>query len=173
VEGAMAMSAHITIRRATVDDAEALSRFADEIADEGIDTVSGQRFTVEQERAFLAQANANGRAFFLMALDGPRQVGLLHLSAHEKPHYRHVGRLAMTVARQYRGKGIGRRLIEAAIHETKAWPGFCRIELVVTPWNVPAIKLYRSMGFEQEGVMRKSAKLRTAPHDMILMALVS
>ncbi|MDE2135743.1 MAG: GNAT family N-acetyltransferase [Alphaproteobacteria bacterium] len=156
----------------TTDDAEALSRFTDEIADEGIDTVSGQRYTVEQEREFLEQTNAKERSFFLAALDGPRVVGLLNLRVEDKPHYRHAGHLGMAVTRQYRHIGIGRRLLETAIHETEGWPGFCRIELIVTPWNAPAIKLYRSMGFVQEGIIRKAAKLRTAPHDMILMALV-
>lgn len=166
------MSSGIRIRRATIDDAEALSRFTDEIADEGIDTVSGQRYTVEQERAFLEQTNTQERSFFLAALDDPRVVGLLSLRVDEKPHYRHAGHLGMAVVQRYRNLGIGRRLLETTIHETKAWPGFCRIELIVAPWNAPAIKLYRSMGFVQEGIMRKCANLRTAPHDMILMALV-
>lgn len=166
------MSTGIVVRRATIADAEALSRLADELADEGIDTISGQRFTVDQERECLKQVAANERAFFLIAVDGGRAVGHLHLAAEEKPHYRHAGRLGMAVARQYRQMGIGRRLLETAIQEAKGWPGFCRIELIVAPWNAPAIKLYRSMGFIQEGVLRKRAKLRTAPHDMILMALV-
>ncbi len=166
------MSTGIVIRRATIDDAEALARFADELADEGIDTISGQRFTVDQERANLEKTNAQERAFFLVALDGPRMVGHLHLAAEEKPHYRHAGRLGMAVARPYRNRGIGRRRLQAAIDETKCWPGFCRIELIVAPWNAPAIKLYQSMGFVQEGVLRKRAKLRASPHDMILMALV-
>jgi ribosomal protein S18 acetylase RimI-like enzyme len=166
------VSTGIIIRRATIDDAEALSRFTHEIADEGIDTVSGQRHTVDQERASLEQTNAEERAFFLIALDGPRIVGLLNLRGEKKPHYRHAGRLGMAVARPYRRMGIGRRLLETAIQETKGWPGFCRMELIVAPWNAPAIELYRSMGFVQEGIMRKGANLRTAPHDMILMALV-
>ena len=166
------MSTGIIIRRATIDDAEALSRFTNEIADEAIDTVSGQRYSAAQEREILEQTKAKERTFFLMALDGTRVVGLLSLSAEEKQHYRHAARLGMAVVQQYRQQGIGRRLLETAIQETKGWPGFCRIELIVTPWNAPAIQLYRSMGFVQEGILRKGANLRGAPHDMILMALV-
>lgn len=166
------MSADIVIRRATIEDANALSRLAGELADEGVDTISGQRITVAQEHTYLQETNAKERAFVLVAADGPRIVGHLHLAAEEKPHYRHAGRLGMAVARPYRRMGIGRRPLETAIAETKIWPGFCRIELIVAPWNEPAITLYRSMGFVQEGLLRKRAKLRAAPHDMILMALV-
>jgi len=73
---------------------------------------------------------------------------------------------------RYRRKGIGRRLLAAAIQQAKQWPGFCRIELDVVPWNVAAIRLYESAGFVHEGTRRKAANYRDAPHDVLMMALV-
>ncbi|MCH8858152.1 MAG: GNAT family N-acetyltransferase, partial [Proteobacteria bacterium] len=65
-----------------------------------------------------------------------------------------------------------RKLLATAICESKAWPGFCRLELDVVPSNEPAIHLYDSMGFVREGTKRKAAKYHGKPVDLILMALV-
>jgi [ribosomal protein S18]-alanine N-acetyltransferase len=60
--------------------------------------------------------------------------------------------LGMWLLPEWRGKGHGRTLMEAAL---EARPGDAhKIELEVFPDNQAAIALYRSMGFEQEGVRR-------------------
>lgn len=163
---------NIVIRRATIDDAEALSNFTDILADEQLDTIAGLRFSPEEERDFLQKASDKERAFVLIALDGMRIVGMLNLSAAIELHYCHAARLGMSVLAPYRRKGTGRKLMETAIGESKAWPGFCRIELDIVPWNEPAIRLYDSLGFVREGMKRKAAKYHGKPVDLILMALV-
>jgi hypothetical protein len=40
----------------------------------------------------------------------------------------------------------------------KGWPGFCRIELDVVPWNTPGIRLYEPFGFAHEGRKRKATR---------------
>ena len=51
------------------------------------------------------------------------------------------------------------------------WPGVCRLELEVVPWNLPAIGLYRSLDFVVEGTKSKAINLRGQPEDLIMMAL--
>jgi RimJ/RimL family protein N-acetyltransferase len=163
---------NIIIRHGAVEDAEILSVFMNRLADEPLDTVSRQRYTAEEERDFLQKAADKECAFFLLALHGPGVVGVLDLWAGEKQYERHAGRLGVSVLQPYRRRGIARRLLQAAITEAKDWPGFCRIELDVVPWNTPAIRLYRSFGFAHEGRKRKAVDLRGKPEDMLLMALV-
>jgi putative acetyltransferase len=144
----------------------------DLLADERLDTISGRRFTPEQEREFLQKAAAQERAVILLALDGPAVVGVLDLWAGSNPFDRHTGRLGMSVLKGYRRTGIGRKLLNALIMETKVQPDFCRIELEVVSWNIPAIRLYESSGFKTEGTKRKAVDLRGKPEDTIIMALV-
>ena len=165
-------ASNIVIRRAAVDDAEALSNFMNVLADETLDTIPGLRLTPEEERELLQKASDKERAFALLALDGTHIVGTLGLWAEEEPHVRHGGRLGMSVLAPYRRKGTGRKLLKTAIRESKAWPGFCRVELDVVLWNEPAIHLYGSLGFVREGIKRKAVKYHGKPDDMILMALV-
>ena len=142
------------------------------LADENLDTVSGIRPTTAEEVEFVEKAAKNGRAFFLIALDADEVIGVLDLWAGEKPINRHAGQLGTSVLAPYRRKGIGRRLLDSAIREAKTWPGFCRIELQVVPWNEPAIRLYESVGFTREGTKRKAAILGGKAVDLIQMALV-
>ena len=91
---------------------------------------------------------------------------------HEREALRHSGAFGMSVDQAYRGQGIGRRLLEHGIAEARSWPGFCRLELGVTPWNVRAIALYESLGFVLEARKAKAINLRGQPEDDLLMALV-
>lgn len=169
----MAAPASIVIRRAVEADAAAMSAYMDGIIAEKLDTI-GRRtpVAVEEEVEFIRKAASKERAFFLLAFDGPSCIGLLDLWAGETPRDRHGGRFGMSVAKEWRGKSVGRALLAAAIAEAKAWEGFCRIELEVAPWNANAIALYESLGFELEARKRKSMALRGEPEDMLLMSLV-
>jgi ribosomal protein S18 acetylase RimI-like enzyme len=73
------------------------------------------------------------------------------------------------VARDYRRRGAGRALMEAA----EAWArstGISKIELHVFPHNAPAIALYEKLGYEREGLRRKHYRRGGELVDAILMA---
>ena len=158
-----ALLVDIVIRVASLDDAAALSKYMNALADENLEQLSGLRPSPEQERDFLQKASENGRAFVLVAWDRADIIGVLDLWPGEMPFNRHAGRLGMSVLAPYRRRGIGRRLLEHAIERTKQLPDFCRIVLDVAPANEPAISLYESVGFVREGSMKKAAIFRADP----------
>ena len=168
-----AASAETTvIRPARVDDAEAMVAYMTALTAEGLDTIS-VRFppSLEDEREFVLRSKLSERILILLAFTGEELVGMLDLSAGQRPSDRHAGRFGMSVAKAWRGRGVGRKLLAAAIEETRGWPGFCRIELECAPWNEAAIGLYASLGFVLEARRRKALNLRGQPEDMLLMAL--
>ncbi len=80
------------------------------------------------------------------ALAGEELVGWLHIDATGFGY----GELGMLVAREWRGRGVGSALLEAAI----AWArgrGLHKLSLTVFAHNEPAIALYRKYGFVEEG----------------------
>jgi len=162
----------IVIRPARIDDAEAMVAYLAALTAERLDTISLQTSpTLEDEREFVLRSQLSERILILLAFAGETMVGMLDLSAGDRPSDRHAGRFGMSVAKAWRARGVGRKLLVAVIQETQAWPGFCRIELECAPWNAPAIALYESMGFELEARRRKALNLRGRPEDMLLMAL--
>lgn len=59
----------------------------------------------------------------------------------------------VAVAAEYRGQGLARRLLQALL-EQGAQMGITDFTLEVRDGNEPAIRLYESLGFVQEGLRR-------------------
>ena len=107
-----------------------------------------------------------------MALDGARVIGWCDVVGTKRLTRAHCGTLGMGVLPEWRGRGIGRRLIEAAI--AAGWQhGYQRIELSVYATNEIAWRLYRSLGFVEEGRQRAAARIDGAYVDVIPMALLA
>lgn len=82
----------------------------------------------------------------------------------------HIACLGMGVLREYRGRKLGLRLLEAVVEATRSL-GLEKIELAVYASNVAALALYRKVGFEIEGVRRRSRLVDGAYDDIVLMGL--
>ena len=72
---------------------------------------------------------------------------------------------------QFRGRGIGKRLIAQALDAAQAF-GLQRVELTVRENNVNAIALYKKVGFEIEGVQREAILVDGKHENLILMGLL-
>jgi RimJ/RimL family protein N-acetyltransferase len=162
----------VEVRKARLEDAQAMADYTAALVAEKLDTILLDRPYSREEEERLLNACGETGGFFLLAVEGRRVVGMCDLQRGARRGNRHTGVLAMGVLAPYRGQGIGRRLLAAAIEEARRWEGFCRIELGVTPWNTPAIRLYESLGFVREGVKRKGIATRGAPENDLIMGLV-
>jgi RimJ/RimL family protein N-acetyltransferase len=105
----------------------------------------------------------------LVALQDDRVVGWCDIWRPELPVYNHVGVLGMGVLKEFRGRGLGWRLIEATLKCARD-VGIERVELTVYASNKRAIRLYESVGFVHEGVKRKGRKLDGKYEDVLMMA---
>ena len=160
------------IRPARLEDAAEVARYMAELLSEGLDTLAPRDPPTEaEEKAWIQEALARADALILLAVADDQVVGVLDLEADLRPHYRHGGRFGMSVARRWRRRGVGRRLLHAALQQARLWPGFCRVELEVTPWNVAAVRLYESSGFRLEGRRIKAVNLRGRPEDILVMSM--
>jgi ribosomal protein S18 acetylase RimI-like enzyme len=93
------------------------------------------------------------------AIPGPAALGMAH-----------IGRLGMGVLIGYRGRKIGRILIEATVEKARQL-GLEKIELDVFSSNEPAIALYRDIGFHEEGRKKHGRFVDGTYDDVLLMAL--
>ncbi len=88
------------------------------------------------------------------AVTQDRVVGTISLKQHHIPRRAHMGRLGMAVHPDSWGKGIGSRLMEAALDLADNWLDLKRIELDVNTDNPAGIRLYKKCDFAVEGVKR-------------------
>lgn len=80
--------------------------------------------------------------------------------------------LGMHVAAEWRGKGAGRKLMEAALDYARSVDAF-KISLEVWPHNAAAISLYERFGFQREGYLRKHWRRRNGElWDSVVMGLL-
>jgi RimJ/RimL family protein N-acetyltransferase len=162
----------VVLRRAREADAAAMAAYMAALTAERLETITPREApSVEDERDWVLQAHFAERGLILLAEVGEEVIGILDFWGGERPDNRHSGYFGMSVAKAWRGRGVGRRMLQWVIDEAHGWPGFCRIELECVAWNTQAIGLYESLGFKIEGRMVKAINLRGTPEDMLVMAL--
>ena len=126
-------------------------------------------FSEAETRAFIRINRLAGVPQFV-AVAGPLVVGwcdIVRLYPH--PGYEHNGRLGMGVVEGWRGRGLGRALIDRALGMAPE-AGFERVELEVYGSNTAALALYRAFGFQVEGLKRAMRRLDGRVDDVVCMA---
>lgn len=109
---------------------------------------------------------------FIVATHGSDIVGHASLVPHRLQAMAHVVRLAVVVHSEWRGRGVGTRMMEDLTAWARRTNGIDKIELRVRAGNTPAIDLYRRFGFVQEGRLQDRIKLAPGRYmDDIAMAL--
>ena len=125
--------------------------------------------TLESEINFIQHYENAENSIFLLALDGDNAVG--HIAAHANNYRRnrHNATVFMAVQQNYWGQGIGRRLLQRLLQWFEQSP-LSRLELTTAIDNERAFSLYKSAGFELEGIKRQDIIIDGTPIDSYLMS---
>lgn len=99
----------------------------------------------EQELRAIVEDSAS--QLFIMR-DDERIMGMLTLGHYTSPTGRKVWVEDVVVSADYRGKGLGRKLINHAIEYCRENLSPCTLMLTSNPARVAANELYRTSGFE-------------------------
>src|SRR6516165_5424590 len=134
--------AQFVVRPALPGDARAMAESFAAVAEER-DGIATEPPVDIEERAALFSRSTDGS---VVAVAGGRIVGFLHVEVS-----RHgFGDFGMLVDRDWRGRGVGSALIQAAIGWARS-QGLHKLCLEVFAHNAAAIALYRKSGFVEEG----------------------
>jgi len=148
---------------------ESLNECVGEVARERRFLSIVEGFSLEQSAGWVAVNRLRGNPF-LVVLDQDRVAGWCEVRRDLLPGRAHTGLLGMGLRAPYRGKGLGRRLIDGALQAARE-RGFERIELWVRSPNERAMRLYARAGFQEEGRKRDAVRLDDVSEDEVLMAL--
>jgi L-phenylalanine/L-methionine N-acetyltransferase len=111
--------------------------------------------------------------YSLVAVAGEHVVGQIGLQVFSSPRRKHVANIGMAVSAEFQNKGIGSKLVSAALDLAFNWLSVKRIELEVYTDNEAAIKLYKKHGFSVEGTARAYAFKNGEYVDVYLMAKIN
>jgi RimJ/RimL family protein N-acetyltransferase len=166
----------VLIREAQPEDAAAgIAHFRRIFSEPGINLITeADEFlpTVEMESRIIRDMIRADNSIFLVAEIDGQIVGILTLEGGKRRNVRHAAVLGITVAREWRGIGIGRRLMEYAIRWARESGILTRIELHVFARNEGAIRLYQACGFEIEGVRQRAVRRDGEDIDDLVMGLL-
>lgn len=126
--------------------------------------------SLEMSREFVKE-NIAGDWPHVIAIVDNRVVGWCDISSIHRQVAEHVGSLGIGVLDAFRGIGIGRALMQAALEAAKD-KGLTRIELTVRENNKKAIELYKKIGFVIEGLHRNAIRIDGNYQNYISMALL-
>ena len=129
-----------------------------------------EAFPLPQTREFVLGLMEKGDPMFVALANG-EVVGWCDIQRHPFPAHAHRGTLGIGVVPDYRGRGIGARLMDQTLQQAFA-TGFVRIEFSVRADNLRAVRLYEKVGFVREGVLRDAVFVDGEFHDAIAMALI-
>jgi RimJ/RimL family protein N-acetyltransferase len=154
----------VTIRSAQPDDAAPLLAYVRSVAAETsffIMQADEFNFTDEQERQWIQDHLDGPGKLTVMAEVSGSVVGFL--SFENGPHRRiaHRGTFGFSVAKEWRGNGIGTALLQTLIDWAEANPLIEKIGMAVFARNERAIRLYRKLDFVEEG--RRPRELKLGP----------
>jgi RimJ/RimL family protein N-acetyltransferase len=82
----------------------------------------------------------------IVAVGDGEVIGSIHVAASGHGY----GEIGMAIAREWRGRGVGSALMEAAIDWARA-QGLHKLSLGVFAHNAAGLALYRKYGFVEEG----------------------
>ena len=97
----------------------------------------------------IAQSKVEPTFETLAVYDGDEMVGFVMYGYDADDECHEVARLMVDKAHQ--GKGYGRAAMVEVIRRLRAEPGCRQIALSVSPENLPAQRLYESLGFARTG----------------------
>ena len=92
----------------------------------------------------------SGKVIYLVARVGGKLAGYLDFELHKD----HAKILGLAVLDEFRGKGVGKKLVGRALAEIRK-RGFKRVYLFVSRANAVAQKMYAEHGFVSAGLLEK------------------
>lgn len=132
----------------------------------------GEHETMESERKYLKKRLEdieNKKATHLLVFHKNELIGISDIKIKERVK-KHVGEFGITVAKEFRGDGIGKLLIDLIEKEAKKEiPQMKIITLSVFPTNEIAKNLYRKSGFIEYGILPNGLSRNDHFEDEIFM----
>jgi RimJ/RimL family protein N-acetyltransferase len=168
------MNTHLTkdgrrfiIRKPIEDDAADIISYSKILfasTDQVLTTVEEYTITVENEKIWINNLNENPGSNVLVAALDNQIVGLLFFISNAKIKNAHTGEFGVSVHPNFQGIGIGRQMIETLLNWAKSKSNIEKVFLNVFATNKHAIKLYKDLGFTEEGRHIKAIKQLTGEY---------
>lgn len=157
----------VSVRPATPDDAAVICTIYNQGIEDRIATLETELRTPDERRQWMA-ARGPRHPVVVATTDG-QVVGWGSLNAfNPRPAYDTVVDLSVYVERAWRGRGVGKALLQHVLGLARRI-GYHKMVLATFPYNDAGLALYRRMGFSPVGVYHEHGRLDGRWVDVLIM----
>ena len=140
------------------------------------DLLGGNRFYVSEsrEKGWVEQAIKDDRRNLYLGIclkDKNEIIGLVNLTSIDMLNQK--AEFSILIGnKEYHGKGLGKISTELMLKHAFEQMNLNKVWLTVLSQNKKAIKLYKGIGFHEEGVVREDVYKNNKYQDMIMMSIL-
>ncbi|MDF2880601.1 MAG: N-acetyltransferase [Clostridiaceae bacterium] len=163
-----------TIREADKEDAKSIIDFYNFVGGETDFLSFGKNEFVKNisdYELFLDNTRNEHNSIILLVEIKNKIIGIASINSSPKIRYKHVGEFGIVIQQKYCGIGIGRKIMDYIINWAKANGITRKISLITNENNYRAIDLYKKVGFEIEGILKKDININGVYGNTIMMGL--
>lgn len=152
--------ATVLLRSGDPSDAESMLRFRREVLAlcPYVLTVPEEvaKLTLDEQRASFEKFAADPRSLILLGFAGDELIAASSVIGSDRVKKRHVADFGASIAEPWRGRGLGRIMLETLVAWARANPEILRLTLDVMAENTRARRMYELAGFRECGHERRA-----------------
>jgi RimJ/RimL family protein N-acetyltransferase len=174
----LASGKKVTLRVLRWEDLDSLLSFINSLVKEkqgdsrsGLYTGFDRKVTREEEAEWLAQtlvAIEGGNVINMVAEIAGKIIANGEVARGKYKDTRRHGQIGLTMVGEYRGQGVGRRMIELLVRESRG-AGLRSLEVEFLADNLIARRAYEKAGFKQAGIIPRKVFRRGRYFDGLVM----
>ena len=165
----------IIIREATQEDAQAMIKFYNIVGGETDFLSFGKNEfsrSLPDYKNFIKSTKAEHNSIILLATMDDEIISIASITSSQKLRTKHIGTLGIVIAEKHCGFGLGRTLMEELVEWARGNGTTKKIHLVTREDNERAIKLYKKVGFKEEGLLEQDTYINGVYYNTLIMGLM-
>ncbi len=165
----------VIIREAKKEDAQSMIDFYNLVGGETDFLSFGKnefKRDLKEYESYLESTREEDNSIILLTIIDEQIAGIASINSNQKVRTKHVGTLGIVVAEQYCGLGLGGEMVDYLIEWAKLNGITKKISLLTREDNTRAIELYKKVGFETEGILKKDNYINGVYYNTLMMSLI-
>ncbi|MCH2050213.1 MAG: GNAT family N-acetyltransferase [Trichodesmium sp. ALOHA_ZT_67] len=126
--------------------------------------------SIENRISWYQEHSPDSRPILVVELDGQVIAWLSFQSFDDRPAYQATAEISIYVAPEYKGQGIGKKLLSEAIYRSPQL-GIKTLLGFIFAHNIPSLSLFNKFGFQHWGYLPKVADLDGIKGDLVILGL--
>ncbi|MDE5093442.1 MAG: GNAT family N-acetyltransferase [Trichodesmium sp. St11_bin5] len=158
------------IRNAEAKDLTVIVKIYNSSIPSRIATGDLELISIENRISWYQEHSPDSRPILVVELDGQVIAWLSFQSFYDRPAYQATAEISIYVAPEYKGQGIGKKLLSEAIYR-RPQLGIKTLLGFIFAHNIPSLSLFNKFGFQHWGYLPKVADLDGIKGDLVILGL--